>query len=139
MREKRPDRSRPVAIIFKAPRPNWPAELTLEYFDEQIFERGCAQRRIPLIRPESGELIKGLAGGPLHLSVSGESHLKQLLREYERTGVKLLKGDIFQLMFYKPIPNRYIQRIIPLNQRNHTFKERRSVTHTRRALQREDD
>lgn len=137
MKEKRPDRSRPVAVIFKAPRHNWSAELTLEFMPEDaaIFFRGCAQRRIPLILPKGEEFFRD----PLHLSVLGESHLKQLLREFERTEVKLMSGDIFQLMFYKPIPSRYIQRIIPLDQRNHTFKERRSVTRTRRAVQREDD
>lgn len=141
IKEKRPDRSRPVAVIFKAPRHNWPAELTLEFAPDSgtIFSRGCAQRRISLIRPKSGGLMKRVDRDSVHLSVLGESHLKPLLREFERTGAKLMSGDIFQLMSYKPIPSRCIQRIIPLDQRNHTFKERRSVTRTRRTVQRDDD
>ena len=146
MKDKRRRRGRPVAIIFKVPRGHWPAELTLEFRRGRgaLFYHGCIKRDVAMILPnaidpESVEWLKEEGNGPWHWIVSGESHLKQLLREYERTGTKPFSGDIFQLMFYKPIPSRCIQRIIPLDQRNHTFKERRSLTRTRRVVRSGDD
>ncbi|MBX3327489.1 MAG: hypothetical protein U0223_11960 [Nitrospira sp.] len=146
MKQKRRRRGRPVAIIFKVPRGHWPAELTLELRRGRgaLFYHGCRMRDVAMILPnaidpESVKWLKEVGNGLWHFLVSGESHLKQLLREYERTGTKPFSGDIFQLMFYKPIPSRYIQRIIPLDQRNHTFKERKSSRRTRKVFQHEDD
>ncbi|MBX3327358.1 MAG: hypothetical protein KF682_15790 [Nitrospira sp.] len=133
MKDKRPRRGRPVAIIFKVPKGHWPAELTLEFRRGRgaLFYRRCITRDVAMIlpnaiHPDSVEWLKEVGNGPWHLLVAGESHLKQLLREYEQTGTKPFPGDLFQLLFYKPIPSRCIQRIIPLDQRNIAFKQRKS-------------
>jgi len=141
MKDKRPQHGRPVAIFFKVPREHWPAEVTLEFTGGRgaLFFRECSERQIEMIlpnpiHPDSVEWLKEVGNGPWHLIVSRESHLKQLLREYERTGTKPSSGDLFQVLFYKPIASRFIQRIIPLDQRNHKSRERKSLIQKRRAV-----
>jgi hypothetical protein len=55
MKAKRRRRGRPVAIIFKAPRGHWPAELTLEFRHGRgaVFYRGCMERNVAIILPHA--------------------------------------------------------------------------------------
>lgn len=129
--------TRPVAIVFKAPKPIWPADLYLHFPREDPFAEKflawCNQRQIPTVHLQNSYLCQEVntpfVHGCCHLQVTGEAHLGQLISGFINTGNRQwIDGlhDPFEVVFHQRIPSKFINRVVPLSQRNVTFKTRKA-------------
>lgn len=136
MRQKR--YPRPVAVVFKAPNPAWPADLYLHFPREDPFAEKflawCNQRQIPTTHLQSSYLSQEVntpfVHGCCHLQVTGEAHLGQLLSGFINTGNRQwIDGlhDPFEVVFHQRIPGKFIHRIVPLSQTNAAFRKRKAT------------
>ena len=133
-----PDRDRglrPIAVMFEPPAEAWPADVRLDLWAPvmEVFVRGLKRRPIEgvqVTREDFDYMERALserAGayfiGPVHSAAA----LGALLRLYLKAGghEHASGGDDVQVVFRRPIPPKYIQRLLALSQTNHEARRRR--------------
>lgn len=118
---------RPAAVVFSAPAFAWPADLYVN-IDEGVVEPEFVKTLGAALRRVGAENMWACEFGCVR--VDSPAHLGKVLAAYRKAGARIGAhgSDSIEVVFQCPMPSRQIQKIIPLNQTNRKFKERRRTS-----------